>query len=229
MPYISIPIKKLSYQLWRQKMQLGHSLNLKKPIGMSSYSRFVFFMKFLLPSIAFILVGLVLVWPEINLSKKGFSLKFSAINRVNPEQPAMINARFVGTDSKNQPYSITADLAKNILLGGSSLELEMPKADIAIKDGTWLAIIANTGVYDQNKKTLMLNGSVNLFHDTGYEFNTESATIDINKGIASSNSDVTGQGPFGNLSAEGLKILNKGGQFLFSGKSKLTIYPDSKK
>jgi len=205
-------------------MQLGQSLNLKKAFGMSSYSRFVSFMKFLLPSIAFILVGLVLVWPEINLSKKGFSLKFSAINRVNPEQPAMINARFVGSDSKKQPYSITADLAKNILLVGSSLELEMPKADIAIKDGTWLAIIANTGVYDQNKKTLMLNGSVNLFHDTGYEFNTESAT-----GIASSNSDVTGQGPFGNLSAEGLKILNKGGQFLFSGKSKLIIYPDSKK
>jgi lipopolysaccharide export system protein LptC len=105
----------------------------------------------------------------------------------------------------------------------------MPKADIGIKDGTWLAIIANTGVYDQNEKTLKLNGSVNLFHDTGYEFNTDSATIDINKGTASSSSNVTGQGPFGNLSAEGLKISNKGSQFLFSGKSKLIIYPGSKK
>ena len=210
-------------------MLFENNLDVRKTDRASSYSRFVSIMKFLLPSIAFILVSLLLIWPEINLSKKEFSLKFSSINPANPTQPMMINARFVGTDSKNQPFSITADLAKNILLSGSSLELEMPKADIGIKDGTWLAIIANTGIYDQNKKTLKLKGSVNLYHDTGYEFNTESAIIDIENGIASSDSNVTGQGPFGNLIAEGLKISNKGGQFLFSGKSKLIIYPDSQK
>ncbi|MFL2780881.1 MAG: hypothetical protein ACJZ9G_01500 [Rhodospirillales bacterium] len=123
-----------------------NNLDVRKTDRASSYSRFVSIMKFLLPSIAFILVSLLLIWPEINLSKKEFSLKFSSINPTNPTQPMMINARFVGTDSKNQPFSITADLAKNILLSGSSLELEMPKADIGIKDGTWLAIIANTGI-----------------------------------------------------------------------------------
>ena len=192
------------------------------------YSRYVSFMKLLLPTIAAGLMGLILIWPKINTDEKHFSIKAKNIQVSNPEDPSMINARFIGTDVKNQPFSITADMAKNVIMGGSSVELEMPKADISIKDGTWVAVTANNGIYDQKSKTLDLLGKVNLFHDSGYEFNTRKATIDLGNDIATSDEKITGQGPFGNLIAEGFRIVDKGNKFFFKGKSKLVIHPNEK-
>jgi len=186
-------------------------------------------MKLLLPAIALGLASLLFLWPQIKVNDSRFSVNFKTIQSSNPDDLSMINARFVGTDSKNQPFSITADLAKNITLGGASLELEMPKADISTNDGTWLAVIANNGVYHQKAQTLDLLGSVNLFHDSGYEFNMEKAIIDLANGIATSNTQINGQGPFGILTAEGLRIEKKNNHFLFLGKAKLVINPSVKK
>jgi len=202
------------------------NVRIKKPVG---YSRYVSFMKFMLPAIALVLVALIFLWPQIKVVDSRFSISFKNIRATDAEDPSMINARFVGTDDKNQPFSITADLAKNVVLNSSSVELEMPKADIGIKDGTWLVVTSNTGLYDQKAKILKLNGAVNLFHDTGYEFNTEKAYIDLGKGIATSNVKITGQGPFGTLTAEGFRIENKGNHFFFTGKAKLIIQPNARK
>jgi lipopolysaccharide export system protein LptC len=204
----------------------ARSIKIKRPAG---YSRYVSFMKFLLPAIALGLLALIFLWPQIKVSDSRFSISFKSLQGTNTDDPNMINARFVGTDNKNQPFSITADLAKNIVLGRSAIELEMPKADIGINDGTWLVVTASSGLYNQKGKTLDLIGAVNLFHDSGYEFNTEKANIDLGKGIAISKEKITGQGPFGNLTAEGFRIENKGHRFIFTGKSKLVIHPQAGK
>ncbi|HIO38088.1 MAG TPA: LPS export ABC transporter periplasmic protein LptC, partial [Rhodospirillales bacterium] len=107
--------------------------------------------------------------------------------------------------------------------------LEMPKADITVSDGSWLVLTANSGVYYQKRKFLNLEGAVNLFHDSGYEFKTKKAHIDLNQGIAISNEPVKGQGPFGQLQAEGFQIENKGNKISFLGKSKLILFPKALK
>ena len=105
----------------------------------------------------------------------------------------------------------------------------MPKADVTLSDGSWLVLTANSGVYNQKRKFLNLEGAVNLFHDSGYEFNTKKADLDLKRGIAKSNQPVKGQGPFGQLQAEGFRIEDKGNIILFSGKSKLTLFPKALK
>jgi lipopolysaccharide export system protein LptC len=101
----------------------------------------------------------------------------------------------------------------------------MPKADISLEDGSWLVLTAKSGVYVRQNETLTLNDQVNLFHDSGYEFRTESAVIDLTKGTATGTVSVAGQGPFGNLKAEGFHLVDKGKTIYFMGKSKLTVYP----
>ena len=123
------------------------------------------------------------------------------------------------------PFSITADLARNVLKGTEQIQLEMPKADIAINEGGWLVISAKSGLYDQKKKSLNLTGNVNLFHDSGYEFTTTDAQINLKDGIALSNSPVNGQGPFGELMSQGIRIEEKGKRIFFSGKTKLIMSP----
>ncbi len=193
---------------------------IRRPAG---YSRYVSFMKFLLPAIALGLVLLIVIWPQIQLDSR-FSLSFSNVRSTEAEDPSMVNARFVGADKRNQPFSITADLAKNVLLGASTIELEMPKADIAIANGTWLVLTANTGLYDQKDKMLTLKGAVNLFHDSGYEFSTAEAVVDLGKGFADGHKPIRGQGPFGTLKAEGFRIEDNGEIFHFKGKAKLVIF-----
>jgi lipopolysaccharide export system protein LptC len=140
----------------------------------------------------------------------------------------MINPRYVGTDSDNQPFSITADLARNVSDQGTRVTLVMPKADITLEDGTWLVLTANDGDYSRTEKTLNLAGEVNLYHDSGYEFRTERAAIDLTAGAATSNDPVEGQGPFGRLEAAGFRMVNKGNVIHFLGRSKLTLYPGAK-
>ena len=196
---------------------------------LAGYSRYVIFMKFVLPSVALAIVATIMIWPQVQVIDKRFSIGLSNVKLSARENLNMVNARFVGADKKKQPFSITADIARNLLPGETQIELEMPKADITVGDGAWLVLTANTGVYNQKEKLLNLEGGVNLFHDSGYEFKTKSTDIDLNKGIALSNSPVKGQGPFGQLEAEGLRINEKVDRIYFTGKSKLTFFPNALK
>ena len=190
-----------------------------------AYSRFVLFMKLLLPTVALGLVALIFLWPQIHIDHSRFKLSFARLKAASGEFPSMVNARFVGTDRRNQPFSVTADLAKSTSINASSVELEMPKADLGLRDGTWMVLTANSGTFDQKDKTLKLQGAVNLFHDSGYEFKTAAADVDFTVGTATGSKPVDGQGPFGQLQAEGFRIADEGKRLFFTGKAKLTILP----
>lgn len=200
-----------------------------RPRHTGSYSRFVQMMKVLLPSAAVLLIVLIMVWPYLRTEDLRFRLSFAAMIADQTEDPSMVNPRYLGIDKDNQSYSITADLARKLEKGSMSVELEMPKADITLEDGTWLVLTAKNGVFQRSQKTLNLAGAVNLFHDSGYEFRTSEARIDLEKGIADGAAAVRGQGPFGDLKAEGFRLLDKGKTILFTGKSRMVIYPGAGK
>lgn len=195
----------------------------------TGYSRFVVLMKLLLPTVALILIGLVAVWPYMQTTDSRFRIGFSALKAREAEDPAMVNARYVGTDDSSKPFSVTADLAKNLLTGEAEIELEMPKADVTLEDGTWLVVTAETGIYNRKSETLDLVGAVNLFHDSGYEIRTDKALIALDKGIAVGTMPVAGHGPFGNLTSEGFRLEDKGKLIVFTGMAKLVLYPEAGK
>ena len=193
------------------------------------HSLFVNRTKVILPVLALFLVLLIFAWPLLQSEDLRFRLNFAALSANQKEEPSMINPRFLGIDKENLSYSITADLARNLTFGTPSVELEMPKADISLNDGTWLVLTAKNGVFQESNNTLDLKGSVNLFHDSGYEFQTKNAEINLKEGLASGTEVVRGQGPFGELEGQGFNILDKGKVIIFTGKSKLMIYPGMKR
>lgn len=188
------------------------------------YSRFVTVLKFFLPLVALVLISLIVLWPALRPEDNTFRIGFSDIDSGRDERPSLQNARFFGADDKQQPYSISSDLVTQVSEDDSVVDLEKPKADIAMKDGTWLVLTAKTGRFFKPEAKLDLNGDVNLFHDTGYEFHTQKASIDMNAGTASGDEPVFGQGPFGELQAEGFRLLNRGSRLVFTGQSKLVLF-----
>ncbi len=190
-----------------------------------SYSRFVTLMKICLPAGALALAGLVVLWPQMQVSDKGFRPGVASVGPQDADHLRMVNARFSGLNDKTMPYTVTAPLAVQDGPEADEIELTSPKTDITLKDGSWLAITADRGRYFQGRQILDLFGMVNLFHDSGYEFQSTRAHIDLVAGTAEGDQPVTGQGPFGELTAEGFRISDKGKTVHFTGTAKLVIYP----
>jgi lipopolysaccharide export system protein LptC len=186
-------------------------------------------LKVTLPLIALILLGLVLAWPRLNPDPREFRLGAGDITAVaDADSSRMIKPRFVGMDENDHPYNVIAETATH---AGSAdrILLAQPKADVTMKDGSWVAVNAREGLYDRARQTLGLRGQVQVFHDAGYTFQTEAADVDMKAGTAAGNQRVEGQGPFGHLTAEGFEILDKGGRILFTGKARLELRPQAMK
>lgn len=192
------------------------------------YTRFVNLMKMLLPLVALVLISLVLVWPHLKPATNKFKIGIAALKTQFTKDANMTNPRYVGTDKNHRPYSITADIAKNLSKNSGDVEMEMPKADITLKDGSWLVLTAKEGIFNRDAKMLELKGSVNMFHDSGYEFRTAKLYVDLDTSTATSKDPVQGQGPFGTLKSQGFRIVNKAQTIFFTGKTKMVIYPGIK-
>ncbi|PHS77065.1 MAG: LPS export ABC transporter periplasmic protein LptC [Rhodospirillaceae bacterium] len=209
-----------SYASRKEPAQRSPQSNLRAG---GTYSRFVSTSKVLLPFLALSLVALVVIWPRLN-SDQTFSLGFSSAQLAGKTQPGMDNARYVGTDENSQPYSVTADLARIVSEATGEVDLQLPKADLTMDDGTWLVLTADTGRYIGDNGTLELEGGVNLFHDTGYEISTEHLIVFLKTGMAEGHKPISGHGPFGEVKAQGLKLVDKGRLMYFTGPAQLILY-----
>ena len=192
------------------------------------YSLFVNWMKFLLPALACALILLVVAWPQIAPDDTLFRVEPIKNAAQEAKNLNMINARFSGFDEKQQPFTVTADMATQRPGEKDRVELQKPKADITLEDGTWLALTAKVGYYDRQTELLDLVGAVNLFHDEGFEVRTERAQVDLKNGTASGDLPVESQGPSGTLTSEGFRVVDDGETVIFTGKSKMILYPDEK-
>jgi lipopolysaccharide export system protein LptC len=191
-----------------------------------SYSRFVTLAKLLLPTVAVALIAAVFIWPQLQSREGGFNLGFAELKIGDAERLRMINPRYTGLDQNQLPYEVTAEVANQDSPKADDIQLEKPKADMTLSDGTWIAIEAPLGNYGQKSQLLDLSGGVNLFHDSGYEFNSPTARVDLANGLAEGHERIVGHGPFGDAEGEGFRLLDKGKTIIFTGKSKVVLYPE---
>jgi lipopolysaccharide export system protein LptC len=188
------------------------------------YSRFVALMKIVLPATAVGLVLLVLLWPRFNAQDQRFAIPKVVVKPEDLENLKMQQPRYVGVDQQNQPFTVTAKLAIQAAPGSALTELEEPRGDIALRDGSWIAVEASHGVYDKQGETLDLTGAVTLFQDRGYELHTEHARVSFSPGTAEGEQPVRGQGPDVELSGAGFRLENKGMRILLTGESRVVLF-----
>ncbi|MBB6209061.1 LPS export ABC transporter periplasmic protein LptC [Novispirillum itersonii] len=190
--------------------------------GASPYSRLVATLKVALPTLAVVLLSLVVVWPQLNAGPdKSSPLTFARLAAPQQQTQTMLDARYHGTDGSNQPYTVTAEMAKETEPGSHKVRLTRPRADITLRSGAWVLLEADEGLYDQASQVLELSGTVNVFHDAGYEMHTTRLLVDMAKSEVTGPEPVTGRGPRGELSGQGLRITEAGKVVAVTGKSRL--------
>jgi len=140
---------------------------------------------------------------------------------------AMSNAHFEGVDDQKRPFSVSAEKATQVDNSSDVIDLTALQADMTMKDGAWLSMTADSGRLQRAKKLLDLTGQVNLFHDQGYELHTHDVHIDLAMDSAVGNQAVAGQGPSGELTAEGIEVFDSGQRVIFLGRTHMLFYSDS--
>lgn len=188
------------------------------------HSRFVGTMKLVLPAIGAALIAVVLAWPGAFERDRPLELPLAETSSGPADALAMLNPRYVGADADGQPFMITAERAVQDPKDLRHITLDTLQADMSLKDGTWLSLMARGGVYHQGRQTLQLQGPVNVYSDLGYEFHTGDIAVDLNRGTAVTEAPVNGHGPFGQLKADRMRIAQRGRHLIFTDHVSVTLH-----
>lgn len=192
----------------------------KNSQSLHQYTRFVQIMRIVLPLMAAVVIALLLVWPQfadesqfsngIDVSEKPALKKEVQANKLKA-------ARYENTDSRGRLYVIEADQAIQGEEDPDEINLDHPKAQLALNFDQSLHIKSVSGLYHQKSQDLQLRDSVYLSRSDGYVLKTQSLDANLDKGIADTSEAVFIEGPDVMLDAIGMRVRNKGMNVIFTG------------
>lgn len=181
------------------------------------YSRLVDRLRWVLPVVVLIGLGLLLVWPMWHANT------ISAVMVDNVPNLMVENLNLTGVDERNQPYALTAERALQAVNKTNLVDLEKPKGELSLQNGAWMAAQANQGRLDQKTKRLWLGGQVEIFHDKGYRFVSEEMNVDLAKSTAWGEQPVVIQSDFGKIEGTGFRLLDGGKTLVINGPAKMKL------
>jgi lipopolysaccharide export system protein LptC len=192
-------------------------------IAPDAYSRRVALLRRVLPAVGLGLLLLVAAWPRLKPLLDGVRLAVPMIDRRDARELRMINPRYAGIDRLNRPYVLTARSGHQMPERSDLMSLDRPRGQLVVRSGAKVILTAATGVYQSEPRLLDLFGDVTLTHDNGTRFITRSAHLDLASETAAGQDPVAGQGPSGDISAQGFRILDKGDTIVFTGPAHLLL------
>jgi lipopolysaccharide export system protein LptC len=176
----------------------------RAPVSVNAgYSRLVQAMKVALPLTALGILALVASW----------SVLVEPTARKFAEQPGdseLLKPRYFSVDEKGQPFSLTAKRAKESDSETGIVNLEEPEAEMTETGGGWVTLRSQIGFYNRQTRLLRMVGAVRILRDDGTEYHTEEAFSDIAAGTSWGDVPIVGQGPQGEVAAEGFRMTDRG-------------------
>jgi lipopolysaccharide export system protein LptC len=187
------------------------------------HSRRVALLKRVLPAIGLALLLLIAVWPRLAPLWERMRLIFPAIDLREARELRMINPRYSGADRLGRPFVVTAAVGRQVPDRQDLVSLETPQANLKTHRGADIVVTAATGIYQSQVQLLDLFGQVTVVHQDGTRFVTDSARVDVANNTAEGSDPIAGEGPSGDVKADGFRILDKGDTIIFTGKSDMLL------
>jgi lipopolysaccharide export system protein LptC len=176
-----------------------------------------------LPIIGVALLVLVAIWPQLVPLLESVRFGFPVIDLREAHELRMLNPRYAGVDRENRPYVVTSAVGRQASTRDDLMSLERPRAEMTMHSGALVVVTAATAMYQSQAQLLDLFGDVNLVHENGTRFVTNTAHVDVAADSAAGNDPVTGHGPSGDITAQGFRVVDKGNTIVFTGKSNLLL------
>jgi hypothetical protein len=214
-----------------------------------TYSRWVRFLRRLLPLIAIITVLFIVLLPvyrdlKMRMLEKssmtGLKAEDIALTRPVPGKPTQLQVtkpEFIGRDDQNHPFIVKAkrvlqDVAlQNIKQNTQEglVYLEGPDAKMILNEtsGQFVTVKADQGEYDAKAQALRLTGAVEFTDENNTVMHLQDLHVLLREGMAQTDHAVTGSGSFGNFQAEALELRDKGMYLILKGRSKVVLIPQN--
>jgi lipopolysaccharide export system protein LptC len=170
--------------------------------------------KLVLPAIALLLLSSIALWPEFDTKSDRTRFSFHGLS-ATMDGAHLTDAHYNGVDQRGRPFTVTAATATQ--RDAERFDLTVPVADMTLENGTWLNVKSKQGVYMRKDQQLDLSHDVVLYRDDGTTLTTDSATVAMKDGAASSAMPTHVEGPFGTLDATGFTTVDKGAAIQFWG------------
>lgn len=132
-----------------------------------------------------------------------------------------------GFTPDQRPYEVWAKTATQDLTDPDHVELQTPRAKILQEDRSTVTMEARTGLFDTKANLLDLRKDIFLQSSTGYEARLSQALLDIGKGTVTSEEHVDVKLLNGTLTADRLRITEKGALVRFEGHVVMNLIMDS--
>ena len=187
------------------------------------YSRFVSLMKRILALGAFLTIAAVLAFFFVQRMPRQFEMSYERMGRIKNDL-TMMKPRLAGTDSKGNPYVITADRGVQDAHDPKKATLRNIEADITLDKGNWINARAHAGVVDMTSGQLELYNGIDVFTANGYELHSNSASANMKQSIIHGHETVTGHGPDGTLKADEFHADRATDILTLSGHVQMTLF-----
>jgi len=132
-----------------------------------------------------------------------------------------------GFSLDQRPYELWAKTATQDLSDPDHVELKVLRAKVLQQDRSTVTLEAQTGLFDTKAQVLDLHKDILLVSSTGYEARLSQALLDIAKGTVTSEEPVDVKLLNGTLTADRLRITEKGELVRFEGRVKMNLIMDS--
>jgi lipopolysaccharide export system protein LptC len=186
------------------------------------YTQFVGVMKRALPTAAFAVVAAVLAFFFVARQPNKVSMTYERLDAIKNDL-TMIKPHLTGADAKGHPFTITAETAIQDIKNPKRAKLRKVEADLTLEDNGWLNVNAAGGLVDMLAGSLLLNGGIDVYSDSGYTFHSQAAWVDLKKSVVWSNNPVSGQGPMGTVKADRFHYDRGAHQLTLEGDVHMTI------
>lgn len=188
------------------------------------YSRFIRFMKLLLPLMLVGIIGLLIIWPQISqvetvpLNQDDLRALQSA-----ERENRLLRPVFNTLDNQGRPFSITAESARQSREAQETVFLTAPQAEIHDDTESVYSLEAKTGTYDQNAKILILGDGVLLRDTDDNVLTTDRLITDIPQNRAQSEGPATLTTRMGTIEGQSVIIDHQKQTTVFQGPAKAVI------
>ena len=153
-------------------------------------------------------------------------IKIQVESTIKEESGALVleGVTYKGLTSDGNDFIVLAETAAENPEKPDQVALTSPRARVDTDTGNPMTIRSNNGLFFRNNDRVDLDGRVVIVRpDLGYTLLTEQAVAFLDSGLMTSDVQVRGFSPQGQVTADGMEIKDHGRDVLFKGKSILTL------
>ncbi|MBL4617485.1 MAG: LPS export ABC transporter periplasmic protein LptC [Robiginitomaculum sp.] len=187
-------------------------------------------LRFTFVLMAVLIVSVVAAYIVVGSNRPVPVVSLMPVQVANENEMVIQKPVFTGRDDSKNPFSLSADTALQQTDGSGITNLVNPELNTSPEKNGGANVTARHGQYDDTGRVLELTDEVTLTTDSGFEYTTPNATIDLSSDIISGDNGVQGEGPLGNIKSDEFKIVEGGERVYFTGRvvTRINIGTDKK-